>query len=163
MELSVLEQVPAWYFARHRGPLQRTALDTARNWARRAVRTTRRRPEVEFKGRGFLIEMADLSFGRARVRARLQTHGRKLFIDLNAEADLHQELVRLGLPLHPAPRDLIVTHELFHLLCPRCPSNISEMAAHLFVAELLELPYFPGLLDVATHLDLEGGLEGRPA
>ena len=149
MKTTIQEQMPAWYFARYGRPLQKCDVDQAMCWAQRALRQSRRDPEREFQGRGFAVRYQELSFGGVRVRARLSVRTKELFLDPESEADLFAELDRLGLPLEPTPKRLIMTHEMFHLFCPRCPSGIEELAAHLFVAEELALDYFPGILDIS--------------
>lgn len=147
----VQEQVPAWHFARYGKPLQMVDLSRAGPWVHRAMRQTKRSVEREFLGRGFAIGVADLSFGKVRYRARLNIHRKLLVLDSLGEADLHQEMEMLGFPTSPTARDLIMAHELFHLFCPRCPTKLAELAAHLYCAEVLELNYFPGILDIADQ------------
>lgn len=148
--IKVQEQMPAWYFSSYGKPLSKQQVDLAYSWVQRAKRQTRRQAEREFQGRGFQIVYSELSFGEVRVRARLNIRTKTLYIDPGSEADLLQEMDLLGFPLSPSPKDLILTHELFHLFCPRCPADVTELAAHLFCAEMLELEYFPGLLDTAS-------------
>lgn len=147
----VQEQIPAWHFARYGKPLQKADLDRAAPWVHRALRRTKREVEREFLGRGYAICVDDLSFGKVRYRARLNTYRKVLVIDSLAEADLHQEMELLGFPTSPSPRDLILAHELFHLFCPRCPNKLAELAAHLYCAQVLNLCYFPGILDIADQ------------
>ena len=155
MIVSVQEQLPAWYLARHGRFPNKVDVDAAFDWAGKALRSTRRSMEREFEGRGFTVREADLrwpawSGGRAvRLRAKLSIRGKELLIDPRAEEDMRAELVGLGFPTKPEPREVILAHELFHLFCPKCPAALAEMAAHLYAAEVLELPYFPGLLDIA--------------
>lgn len=155
MNVSVQEQLPAWYYARYRRAPAKVDISRAMDWAEKAIRQTRRSPERELEGRGFIIRTADLSWplaeGTVRLRARLNLRSKEVMLDSLAEADLHQCLELLGFPVAPPPRDIILAHELFHLFCPRCPANLSEMAAHLYAAKLLNLVYFPGILD-ATDL-----------
>ena len=146
--LTIQEQMPAWQFARCRKVLSKQDVDQAYSWVHRAMRQTRRSAEREFQGRGFQIVYSELSFGEVRMRARLNIRSKTLFIDPGSEADLLQEMDSKGFPLSPSPKDLILAHELFHLFCPRCPSQIAELAAHLYCAESLDLDYFPGLLDL---------------
>lgn len=148
MNTAIQEQMPAWYFAFYGKPLQKRFVDTAYNWVYKARRLTRRDIEREFQGRGFRVNYQSLSFAGVRMRARLNLRGKELFIDPDAEADLFGELDRYGLPTIPSPKELILAHELFHLLCPRCPSEVAELAAHLYCAETFGLDYFPGLLDL---------------
>lgn len=148
MKTSVQEQMPAWYFARRGKPLQKRDVERAYTWVHKARKLSRRDPEREFKGRGYEIVFQELGFGGVKLRARLNTTTKQLFLDPGSEADLFADLDRLGFPLEPSPIRLILTHELFHLFCPRCPADIEELAAHLFVAEELELEYFPGILDL---------------
>ena len=149
MKTSIQEQMPAWYFARYGKPLQKCDVDRACNWAHRAKKLSRRDPEREFHGRGYQVVYQELGFGGIRLRARLNTRTKQLFLDPESEADLFADLDKLGFPLNPSPKRLILTHELFHLFCPRCPVEVEELAAHLFVADELELDYFPGILDIA--------------
>ena len=155
MIVSVQEQLPAWYFARHGRFPNKVDVDAAADWVGKALRSTRRSMEREFEGRGFAIRTADLSWpawsgGRAvRLRAKLSLRGKELLIDPKAESDMQSELLSLGFPTDPAPREVILAHELFHLFCPKCPATLAEMAAHLYAAEVLNLTYFPGLLDIA--------------
>ena len=147
MKTSVEEQLPAWYFARTGRVLQKREVDQACCWVQRARRLTRRTAEREFEGRGFQIVYQELSFAGVTIRAKLNLRSRQVFLDPTAEADLLHQLDRRGFPLDPAPKHLLLTHELFHLFCPRCPASIAELAAHLYCAEILQLAYFPGLLD----------------
>lgn len=152
MHTTIQEQMPAWYFARYGKPLVDHDVSQALCWVERARRQLRRSVEREFEGRGFEVVFQELTFGGVRVRAQLNLKARKIFLDPGAEADLFQELDRLGFPLDPPPKQLILTHELFHLFCPRCPGGLEELAAHLFVAAVLDLSYFPGILDLAVAL-----------
>jgi hypothetical protein len=152
MKTSILEQMPAWHFARTGRPLEKKQVDQAVCWVERAKRQTRRPAERELEGRGFEVLYQPLGIGGLRLRAKLNLRTKQLFIDPESEADLFQELDALGFPLDPSPKALILTHELFHLFCPRCPSAIAELAAHLYSAEVLGLEYFPGLLDL-VHSD----------
>lgn len=153
MTVTVQEQLPAWYFARYGKPPYKVDVDRAEDWVQKALRQSRRSVEREFEGRGFVIKVGDLSWpaGRVRLRARLNLRQKELHLDSRAEADLHGELERMGFPVSPSPREVLLAHELFHLFCPKCPSALAEMAAHLYAAELLGLDYFPGLLDLADR------------
>ncbi|MFA5505873.1 MAG: hypothetical protein WC314_09405 [Vulcanimicrobiota bacterium] len=151
IKTSVQEQMPAWHFSRYGRPLQEYDVGQAYCWAERARKQIRRDPEREFEGRGYRIVYQELSFGGVRIRARLNNRTKELFLDPESEAELFAGLDALGFPLEPSPKRLILTHELFHLFCPRCPSGIEELAAHLFVAEELGLDYFPGILDLARR------------
>lgn len=148
MHTTIQEQMPAWYFACYGKPLVDHDVSQALCWVERARRQLRRSVEREFEGRGFEIVFQELTFAGVRVRAQLNLKARKIFIDPGAEADLFQELDRQGFPLDPAPKQLILTHELFHLFCPRCPAGLEELSAHLFTAAVLGLDYFPGILDL---------------
>lgn len=151
MNTTVEEQLPAWYFARYGRVPEKREVDLACCWVQRARRFTRRNAEREFEGRGFRVVYQELSVAGVWVRAKLNLRAKKVFVDPGAEADLLHQMDLLGFPLAPAPKHLILTHELFHLFCPRCPGAIAEMAAHLYCAEVLELSYFPGLLDLSTN------------
>ena len=157
MTVTVQEQLPAWYFARYGRCPNKVDVDQAEDWVQKAIRLTKRQPEREFEGRGIIVRTADLSWGgKVRLRAKLNLRSKELILDPHAEADLHFELEMMGFPVSPAPREVIMAHELFHLFCPKCPATLSEMAAHLYAAELLGLDYFPGLLDVARRFQDAG-------
>lgn len=166
MMVSVQEQLPAWYLARNGRFPHKVDVDSAFDWAGRALRSTRRSMEREFEGRGFVIREADLSWpawsggGGVRLRAKLSVRGKEVLIDPKGEEQMRGELLSLGFPLEPGPRQVILAHELFHLFCPKCPATLAEMAAHLYAAEVLELSYFPGLLDIA-ELYSKSGLQER--
>lgn len=158
MTVTVQEQLPAWYFARYGRPPHKADVDAAEDWVAKALRMTRRSSEREFEGRGFVIRVADLSWPqlggpKVRLRARLNLRSKELLLDPQAEADLHGELEMMGFPLSPSPREVILAHELFHMFCPKCPSVLAELAAHLYAAEVLQLDYFPGLLDIADRFE----------
>jgi hypothetical protein len=157
MTVTVQEQLPAWYFARYGRPPHKADVDRAEDWVQKALRSTKRSVEREFEGRGYAIRVADLSWPQigattqVRLRARLNLRSKELILDPQAEADLHGELEMMGFPLSPSPREVIMAHELFHLFCPKCPEPLAELAAHLYAAEVLDLSYFPGLLDIAER------------
>ena len=157
MTVSVQEQIPAWYLTRYGRFPHKVDVDSAYDWVGRALRSTRRSVEREFEGRGYTVAIADLSWpgwngGRGvRLRARLSLRSKELLLDPRAENEMFEELVSLGFPTTPSPREVILAHELFHLFCPKCPSELAELAAHLYATEVLELPYFPGLLDIADR------------
>jgi len=148
MKTAVIEQMPAWYYARTGRYVTESQVDEALCWVEKAKKQTRRPAEREFEGRGFQVLYQPLGLGGVRLRARLCLRSKQLLIDPESEADLFQELDALDFPLDPSPKALILSHELFHLFCPACPGQTAELAAHLFCAELLELDYFPGLLDL---------------
>lgn len=156
MIVSVQEQIPAWYFACYGRPPHKVDIDRAQDWVQKALRMTRRPAVRELEGRGFSVRTGDLSWPRPgggviRLRAKLNLRGKELIVDPQAEVDLQQSLERMGFPVSPSPREVILAHELFHLFCPKCPSALAELSAHLYAAELLSLPYFPGLLDICER------------
>jgi hypothetical protein len=156
MNTTVEEQIPAWYFARYGRAPEKREIDLACNWVHMARRQTRRNAEREFRGRGYSLNYQELTFGGTRVRAKLDVRNRTVFIDPGSEAELLGQMDLFGFPLSPAPKHLILAHELFHLFCPRCPAQLAELAAHLYCAEVLQLNYFPGLLDLTPcQLGLE--------
>lgn len=161
MTVTVQEQLPAWYFARYGRPPHKADVDRAEDWVQKALRMTKRNVYREFEGRGFSVRVADLSWplgnGRwARLRGKLNLRSKELILDPQAEADLHGELELMGFPLSPSPREVIMAHELFHLFCPKCPTPLAELAAHLYASELLNLAYFPGLLDISDRFHSKG-------
>ena len=88
------------------------------------------------------------TIGPLRLRARLNLKQRHLLVYEQGLADVGVALVRLG---HPdvSPRDLVLAHETFHVLRPRCSQLYGELAAHRFAGEVLGLPFFAGLVDCA--------------
>lgn len=166
MTVTVQEQLPAWYFARFGRSPYKADVERAYDWAQKAVRLTKRPVEREFEGRGFTIQVGDLSWPQAggrgyavRLRAKLNLRTKELVLDPQAEADLHYDLECMGFPVSPSPREVIMAHELFHLFCPKCPSPLAEMAAHLYASEQLGLCYFPGLLDIKDRFASVEGVQ----
>jgi hypothetical protein len=97
---------------------------------------------------GFQLEFSrePATMGALRMRARLNLRQRHLLVYEEALADVSAALTRLGHPSVSA-RDLVLAHEAFHVLRPRCPESFVELAAHRFAGELLGLPFFAGLVD----------------
>lgn len=86
------------------------------------------------------------TIGPLRLRARLNLRKRHLLVYEEALADVTAALTRLGQPTVSA-RELVLAHEAFHVLRPRCPESYVELAAHRFAGEQLGLPFFAGLVD----------------
>ncbi|CAM9883252.1 unnamed protein product [Phaeothamnion confervicola] len=91
------------------------------------------------------------------VRFRPQAH-KILGNSVRATIDLQTRIVevfqpaieelslRLSQDLRPLALPLVLAHELFHALDPKCAEP--ELSAHLFAAIVCEYPHFPGLLDL---------------
>lgn len=86
--------------------------------------------------------------GPVRFRACLSLSDRSLLVYESAITEVARALERLNASGGLA-RELILAHETFHVLCPRCPSALAELSAHRFASELLPLPFFAGLVDLA--------------
>jgi len=78
-----------------------------------------------------------------RFRARLDMHHRRLTLFAQALDEL-----QAFCPDRKQLTEVILAHELFHLLCPDCPAPFQEAAAHMFAARVAKLEGFPGLWDL---------------
>ncbi len=115
--------------------------------AQRALAGVTRGPEEELEVRGFRVRIHPLSVPGALVRARVDLDQRRVLLDPQGLEDLEGRLRGRGWKV-PA-RTLALAHELFHVLDPRCPGPLAELAAHLFAGALLDLEGYPGELDEA--------------
>ncbi len=81
-----------------------------------------------------------------RMRAQLDLNARRLTIFAGALDELQTE---------QRPRKVlervILSHEVFHLLCPNCPGPVQDAAAHWFAALVTGLPEFPGFWDLPAE------------
>ncbi len=101
----------------------------------------------ELQNRGLTLKPGHLQIGNLRIRAQLNLNKNILYYDLTSINELKYALLNSGHEIHLDPLDLILAHELFHLLIPDCPRQLAETAAHMFVTEVLNLPFFAGKLD----------------
>jgi len=93
------------------------------------------------------VQIRRLSVPGALVRARVDLGERLVLLDPQGLEDLEGRLTARGWKVQA--RALALAHELFHVLDPRCPAPLAELAAHLFAAALLGLEGFPEELDRA--------------
>ena len=78
-----------------------------------------------------------------RFRARLDLHARRLTLYAGALDELQDRC-----PDRRLLSQVVVAHEVFHLLSPDCPGSLAEAAAHLFAARCCGLDEFPGIWDL---------------
>lgn len=114
-----------------------------------ALRQVTGTPFEELEKRGIELVPADLSIGRVSVRGRLELDSKRVLYDPRALQDLGRAMDWADLPGEPL--ELMLAHELFHLLDPGCPSHLAEGAAHMFATRLLGLPYYLGTLDTVER------------
>lgn len=81
-----------------------------------------------------------------RMRAQLDLNARRLTIFAGALDEL-QTAERSRKVLER----VILSHEVFHLLCPQCPGGVHEASAHWFAAEVTGLQEFPGIWDLTPE------------
>ena len=77
-----------------------------------------------------------------RFRARLDLHSRRLTMFAAALDELQERCGDRRLL-----SQVVMAHEVFHLLSPQCPAGLAEAAAHLFAARCCGLEEFPGNWD----------------
>ena len=78
-----------------------------------------------------------------RMRAQLDLNSRRLTIYAGALDELQTD----ARPRKVLER-VILSHEVFHLLCPQCPAAYQEASAHWFAAVATGLQEFPGIWDL---------------
>ena len=77
--------------------------------------------------------------GPLRWRALLDRNARTLKVYERAVQELQTEHAR----------ELILAHEVFHLLQPACPESVAELAAHLFASEHVKSKIFAPLIGIS--------------
>jgi hypothetical protein len=144
------EQLRRWWLQRRRRPLSALLQEEILDWVRRARGQLSAYASLEdcLEQRGIQWEISQRHHEVAGVRFRAQ-------LDLNTRrltvyAGALDELERSDRPRKVVER-VILSHEVFHLLCPHCPSALHEAAAHWFAAEVTGLPEFPGIWDLSSE------------
>lgn len=144
------EQLHRWWLQRRRRPLADPQKDEILRWAGHARHELNAYASLEdcLEQRGIQWEISQSNHEVAGVRFRAQ-------LDLNTHrltvyAGALDELERPHRPRKVLER-VILCHEIFHLLCPQCPSPLHEAAAHWFAAEVTGLEEFPGIWDLSTE------------
>jgi hypothetical protein len=94
------------------------------------------------------------------LRATIDTERRVVTLFEELQRRTLDGLVRSGLRVQVDLDELVLAHEVFHLLCHEAPCEHAEGAAHLFATYALELSWFAGLADVVLSLEGEGTSEG---
>jgi hypothetical protein len=150
--LSFLDEIQLWQKARGQ-KFSQPAFDLASRAADAAVKALNLSPsgplEVDLLDHcaqmGYLVRIIPQPhpvLGR-KMRARIDLAARTLEVFQPALEDLADRLAEdtrnLALPL-------VIAHELFHALDPKCSEP--ELAAHLFAARICSAPLFPGFLDL---------------
>lgn len=101
---------------------------------------------LERRGIHWQISQSPHVVAGVRMRAQLDLNARRLTIYAGALDELQTE---------QRPRKVlervILSHEVFHLLCPDCPGALHEAAAHWFAAEATGLEEFPGIWDLGPE------------
>lgn len=140
-------QVHRWQRQRRGRPFPSESLDRAHSRARAALAQIHSPAREELRARNIRLVPADLRIGSVVVRARLELDQGRLLYDPAAARRLGEAMAWGGLDRPADPLDLVLAHELFHVLEPECPEPEAEAAAHLFATELLKLDYFAGSVD----------------
>ncbi|MGE0491980.1 MAG: hypothetical protein AB7S38_22395 [Vulcanimicrobiota bacterium] len=99
-------------------------------------------PLEALTARGFELVEADLRYGPVVLRGRIDLNSKRLTYDPTVLAGLGQAMRWKGLAGDPF--EIMLAHELFHLLEPGCRD---EDQAHEFAGRLLGLDYHPRELD----------------
>lgn len=99
-------------------------------------------PLEALTSRGVELVAADLRYGRVVVRGRIDLRAKRLLYDPTVLAELEQAMRWKG--VIGDPFEIMLAHELFHLLEPDCRD---EDQAHEFAGRLLGLDYHPRELD----------------
>ena len=103
-------------------------------------------PLEALTSRGIELVATDLRFGRVVLRGRIDLAAKKLSYDPSVLEDLGQAMRWKGLAGDPF--EIMLAHELFHLLEPGCRD---EDQAHEFAGRLLGLDYHPRQLDAVER------------
>ena len=139
-----------WWRLRRRKDLSVGQFDQVRQWADRAQQALAQFGSLEDclerSGIHWQISQSPHIVAGVRMRAQLDLNAKRLTIYAGALAELQSE---------QRPRKMvervILSHEVFHLLCPHCPGAIQEAAAHWFAANVTGLAEFPGIWDLSTE------------
>lgn len=142
------EQLRRWWIHRRRRPLSSPEEDRIDRWLHRALQRFEAFGSIEdaLEQHKIILSLSQDAHEVAgvRFRARLDMHQRRLTLFADALDELQ--------PFCPDRKQLtevILAHELFHLLCPDCPAPVQEATAHLFAARVAQIQDFPGLWDLA--------------
>lgn len=141
------DHLAQWWQRRRKRPLTPTQTEQIRSWVQQARQRLAPYASLEDclqqRGIAWEISQAPHILAGVRFRARLDLHHRRLTIFAGALDELAQP---------DRPRKLvervILSHEVFHLLCPDCPGQLQEAAAHYFAATQNTLQEFPGIWDL---------------
>ncbi|MFN8606494.1 MAG: hypothetical protein U0931_03115 [Vulcanimicrobiota bacterium] len=148
--MQIEEQFQRWWRQRRKSEPGAAQLALVQRW----VQTAEQRLAgygsmedcLERNGIHWQISQSPHRVAGVRMRAQLDLHARRLTIYAGAL----DELQTPGRPRKVLER-VILGHEVFHLLCPECPSTIQEAAAHWFAAVTTGLQEFPGIWDLPAE------------
>ena len=140
----------SWWRRRRKKDLSLEQFRQIRRWAEAAAEALSAYGSLEDclerRGIHWQISQSVHVVAGVRMRAQLDLNSRRLTIYAGALDELQTE---------QRPRKVlervILSHEVFHLLCPDCPGAVHEAAAHWFAAEVTGLPEFPGIWDLSPE------------
>lgn len=139
-----------WWRRRRRKELTDAQFAQIGSWADRARQALSQYGSLEDclerSGIHWQISQSPHVVAGVRMRAQLDLNARRLTIYAGALAELQTEQ-----RVRRLVERVILSHEVFHLLCPDCPGSVHEAAAHWFAAEVTGLEEFPGIWDLTPE------------
>lgn len=148
--MQIEEQLQRWWRRRRKSELSAKQLAQISQWVETAGQRLAGYGSLEDclerNGVHWQISQSPHIIAGVRMRAQLDLHVRRLTIYAGA-------LDELQTPERPRKllERVILSHEVFHLLCPECPATVQEAAAHWFAAATTGLQEFPGIWDLKSE------------
>ncbi|MDQ7826568.1 MAG: hypothetical protein RDV48_27445 [Candidatus Eremiobacteraeota bacterium] len=109
---------------------------------------------------GFTVVESDEDpwYGSALVRGTVDVKKKSLTIYKKALEELGSACQAAGLTMPCPLKDIMLAHEAFHILDPRCPSDLAETSAHLYATRIHSLSFYAGILDIlqVSHRNPQG-------
>mgnify|MGYP001235134248 CR=1 FL=1 len=140
----------AWWRRRRKKELSLDQIREIRLWAEKAREALGHYGSLEDclerRGIHWQISQSPHVVAGVRMRAQLDLNSRRLTIYAGALDELQTEQRS-----RKVLERVILSHEVFHLLCPECPGAVHEAAAHWFAAEVAGLQEFPGIWDLPSE------------
>lgn len=141
------EQLREWWRRRRKKDLSSEGFQQIQGWVEAACQKLADYGSLEDclerSGIHWQISQSPHVVAGVRMRAQLDLNSRRLTIYAGALDELQTE---------HRPRKIlervILSHEVFHLLCPQCPAPYQEASAHWFAAVVTDLAEFPGSWDL---------------
>ncbi|MBS2039065.1 hypothetical protein JST97_29050 [bacterium] len=145
--MQIEEQLQRWWLSRRKSQLNANQVAQIRHWVEMArqrlchyssLEDCLQRHSIQWQ-----ISQSPHMVAGVRMRAQLDLNARRLTIYAGA-------LDELQTPARPRKlvERVILSHEVFHLLCPECPAMAHEAAAHWFAGLTAGLSEFPGIWDL---------------